>query len=361
MRRYVPDVKQKVRFCAAPDGVRLAYAVHGRGPPLVRVATWLTRLDSDWESPVWRHWLAALGERHTVVRYDERGCGLSDSEAGELSLETWVGDLEAVVNAAGFDRFTLVGLSQGAAVAVAYAALNPERVADLVLYGGYARGRRHRGQGREEEAMIAAIRAGWDEPAPTFRRVFSALFVPDGTPAEIAWYEELLRSSTSAETAVRLFEARGGLDVRRLAQEVRARALVVHTRDDRVVPVEEGRLLATLIPGARLVLLESANHILLADEPAWQSFVSELRAFLGTGPAAAPLGEVEDLSARELEVLELVAAGLTNEAIAERLYLSVRTVERHLSNIYAKLRVSGKAARAAAAARFSQRSAAPRL
>src|SRR5215217_1747786 len=99
MKRYVPNVKEEVRFCTAPDGIRLAYAVHGRGPPLVRVATWLTHLDTDWESPVWRHWLAALGERHTVVRYDERGCGLSDSAAGDLSLDTWMADLETVVDA----------------------------------------------------------------------------------------------------------------------------------------------------------------------------------------------------------------------------------------------------------------------
>jgi pimeloyl-ACP methyl ester carboxylesterase/DNA-binding CsgD family transcriptional regulator len=347
-------VNQEVRFCTARDGIRLAYAVHGRGPPLVRVATWLTHLDLDWESPVWRHWLATLGERHTVVRYDERGCGLSDSEAGDLSLETWVADLEAVVDAVGLERFVLVGISQGAAVAVGYAAAHPERVSDLVLYGGYARGRWHRGQRKQEDAVIAAIRAGWDADDPTFRGVFSALFLPDGTPEQRAWYEELLRSSTSAETAVRLIEARGSLDVRGLAPEVRARTLVIHARDDRVVPVEEGRLLAALIPGARLILLESANHILLPDEPAWDYFVSELHTFLGTRPPAAPHREAAELSARELEVLELVAAGLTNEVIAERLYLSVRTVERHLSNIYAKLGVSGKAARAAAAATFSQ-------
>jgi pimeloyl-ACP methyl ester carboxylesterase len=340
-------VKQEVRFCTAPDGIRLAYAVHGRGPPLVRVATWLTHLDFDWESPVWRHWLDTLGERYTVVRYDERGCGLSDAETGDLSVETWVADLEAVVDAVGLDRFVLLGVSQGAAVAVGYAALHPERVTDLILYGGYARGRTVRGQRKEEDAVIAAIRAGWTAVDPTFRHVFSALFLPHGTPEEMAWYEDLLRISTSAETAVRIFEARGALDVRRLAPEVRARTLVIHARDDRVVPVEEGRQLAALIPHARLILLESANHILLADEPAWSYFVSELHAFLGAGPAAGPPAPAADLSTRELEVLELVATGLTNEAIAERLYLSVRTVERHLSNVYAKLGLSGKAARAA--------------
>lgn len=347
-------MNQEVRFCTARDGVSLAYAVHGSGPPIVRVATWLTHLDFDWASPIWRHWLEELGQRHTLVRYDERGCGLSDSGVGDLSVETWVGDLEAVVDAAGLDRFTLLGISQGAAIAVAYAVEHPERVADLILYGGFARGRRHRGQRAQEDGMVAAIRAGWTTADPTFRRVFSCLFVPDGTTEQMAWYEDLLRKSTTPETAVRLFEARGEIDVRDLASKVEPRTLVAHARDDRVVPVEEGRLLAALIPGARLILLESANHILLADEPAWRYFVSEFHAFIGTGDVGQPLVPIVDLSARELEVMELVAAGLTNEAIAARLYVSVRTVERHLSNVYAKLGVSGKAGRAAAAASFSQ-------
>jgi pimeloyl-ACP methyl ester carboxylesterase/DNA-binding CsgD family transcriptional regulator len=349
-------VGQQIRFCTAADGVRLAYAVHGSGPPIVRVATWLTHLEFDWESPVWRHWLHGLGERNTVVRYDERGCGLSDREPGEPSVDTWVADLEAVVAGAGLDRFVLFGASQGAAIALVYAARHPERVTHLVLYGGYARGWRFRTSPhgpRQEEALISSIHAGWDDPNPTFRRVFSMLFLPHGTPEQMAWYDDLLRHSTSAEIAARLYDARGSVDVSATAPQVTAKTLVVHARDDRVVPVEEGRRLASMIPGARLVLLESANHILLADEPAWPSFLAELHAFLGTEPSLAEPPLV-GLSTRELEVLELVATGLTNEEIAERLTLSVRTVERHLSNIYAKLRVSGKAGRAAAAARLPQ-------
>jgi DNA-binding CsgD family transcriptional regulator len=195
---------------------------------------------------------------------------------------------------------------------------------------------------------------------PSFRHLFSTLFIPDGTPAQMDWYDELLRRTTSPEAAVRLFRARGGVDVTGTAGAVQARTLVMHSQGDRVVPVEEGRLLASLIPGARLVILDSANHILLADEPAWEQYVSELEEFLGTAgapPARAALGE---LSARELEVLELVAAGLTNEAIAERLFLSVRTIEHHLSNVYAKLGLSGKAARAAAAVSFVELQASAR-
>jgi pimeloyl-ACP methyl ester carboxylesterase/DNA-binding CsgD family transcriptional regulator len=345
----------EIRFCTASDGARIAFAVHGNGPPLVRVATWLTHLELDWASPVWRHWLDRLGESHAVLRYDERGCGLSGGGVDELSVETWVRDLETVIDAAGLERFVLFGVSQGAAIAVAYAARHPARVSDLVLYGGYARGRRLRGQGEEEEALIAAIRAGWASDEPAYRHLFSMLFLPHGTPEQMAWYDELLRMTTTADMAARLFRARGAVDVVDAARAVKARTLVIHARDDRVVPVEEGRLLASQIPGARLVVLDSANHILLADEPAWEQFLHEWREFLGTPNAPATPAQFDGLSPRELEVLALVAGGLTNEAIAERLVLSVRTVERHLSTIYAKLRLSGKAARAAAAVSFIEK------
>ena len=282
-------VEQQIRFCTAPDGVRLAYAVSGRGPPIVRVATWLTHLDLDRDSPVWRHWLDELADGHALVRYDERGCGLSDRHVGDLSVDAWVADLEAVVDAAGLDRFALLGISQAAAIAVVYAVRHPERVTHLVLYGGYARGRKLRGPEarREEDALLSVIRARWAEPDPTFRHLFSMLFLPEGTDEQMAWYDELQRRSTSAETAARLYDARGGIDVVEDAPRVAVSTLVAHARGDRVVPVDEGRLLGALIPGARLVLLESANHILLSDEPAWPAFLAELRAFLGTARADA--------------------------------------------------------------------------
>jgi pimeloyl-ACP methyl ester carboxylesterase/class 3 adenylate cyclase len=275
-------VEQQVRFCTAPDGVRLAFATHGQGPPLVRALTWLTHLEFDWQSPLWRHWLEGLADGHTVVRYDERGCGLSDREVEDLSLEAWVGDLEAVVDAANLDRFALLGMSQGGPVAVAYSVRHPERVSHLVLYGTYARGRLRRGpsQRQEAEAMIAMVGAGWGQNAPAFRRAFATMFVPGATSEQMRWFDELQRVSSSTETAARIRLSRNGLDVSDLAGQVTVPTLVLHARDDLVVPFTEGRLLAALIPSARFVPLEGRNHILLADEPAWPAFLSELRAFL---------------------------------------------------------------------------------
>ena len=323
----------------------------------MRTATWLTHLEFDWESPVWRHWLDGLAEGHTVFRYDERGCGLSDRDVEDLSLDARVADLEAVIDAAGLERVALIGISQGGPVAVAYAARYPERVSHLVLYGTYARGRLEREpspSAREQaQLMVSLIRMGWGQGEPAFRRMFTTLFVPDASPEQMGWFDELQRVTTDPETAVRIRHARNHDDVTREAAQVASPTLVLHARDDALVPFSEGRLLATMIPGARFVPLESRNHILLADEQAWEEFRAELSLFLR--PAGRPRrAELGELSNRELDVLALVAEGLDNEELAARLYLSVRTVERHLSNIYAKLGVSGKAARAAAAVRFSR-------
>ncbi len=348
-------VDQQIRFCVAPDGVRLAWARHGSGSPIVKAANWLTHLEFDWESPVWRHWLEGLGQDHTLIRHDERGCGLSDRDVTALSLDRWVADLETIVDAAGLDRFVLVGISQGAATAIAYAARHPDRVDKMVLYGGYVRGRSHRdgAQRQRHEALITAIRTGWTDPDPAFRHLFTMLFLPEGTREQMAWYDEPQRLSTSAENAVRLYSARAEIDVRDLAPRVSAECLVAHAVGDRVVPFDEGRLLASLLPSATLVPLPSVNHILLPDEPAWTEFLVQARAFIGEAGIPPPLGRGA-FSDREMEVLELVAAGLPNEDIAARLVISVRTVERHLSNVYLKLGVSGKAARAAAAAHFAR-------
>lgn len=352
-------MEQRIRFCTTDDGVQVAYAMHGHGPPLVKAANWFTHLQHDWQSPVWRHWLTELGRTQTYVRYDERGCGLSDRDLFEYSFDTWLRELEAVVDDARLDRFALLGISQGAALAIAYAVEHPDRVTHLVLYGGYVQGmlKRARTPAEREEALLrqSLVRVGWGRPDPTFRRVFTTLFVPGGTEEQLSWFDEAQRLSTSPENAERIMAARYQIDVIDLAKQVTTPTIVLHAVGDAAVPFEQGRQLATLIPGAKLVPLESDNHVLLDGEPAWDVFLEEVRAFLGAADPP-PVHDVAELSNREADVLALVAAGQSNEEIARRLFLSVRTVERHLSNVYGKLGLSGKSARAAAAAEFARRS-----
>jgi pimeloyl-ACP methyl ester carboxylesterase/DNA-binding CsgD family transcriptional regulator len=345
-------LNQEIRFCTASDGVRLAYAKHGAGPPLVKASNWLTHLEFDWESGIWGHWLEELGRTNTVIRYDQRGCGMSDRDVGELSLERWALDLETVIDAAGLEHCSLLGISGGAAIALSYAARNPTRVERIVAYGGWASGKFLRADEERRLAMRAVMRTGWGAPNPAFRRLFTMMFVPEGTPEQMAWYDKLQLRSASPEIAVRLYDALGETDATKLLPLVAAPTLVLHARGDLVVPFKEGRRIAAAVPSARLVTLESRNHLLLADEPAWQVFITDVREFLGVRSVPTLTGT--DLSLRERDVMQLVAEGLSNEEIAERLFLSVRTVERHLSNVYVKLRLSGRAARAAAAVRFSQ-------
>ena len=299
--RRVGAAMARVSFCTAADGLELAYGVHGDGPPIVKAANWMTHLEHDWQSPVWRHWLAALSQNHMLIRYDERGCGLSDRDVDEdaFTFERWVSDLESVVDAAAVDRFALLGISQGAALAIGYAVRHPRRVTHLLLYGGYARGRARRDEAQREESevLVAAIRVGWGHPNAAFRRLFTTLYLPGATPEQMAWYDELQCLSTSPETAARIWQARAVLDVTTLAAQVSVPTIVLHARDDAVVPFVEGRLLATRIPDARFVPLEGRNHILLADEPAWPALRAELDRFLGSPRASAPIPEW-DLSVR---------------------------------------------------------------
>jgi RNA polymerase sigma factor (sigma-70 family) len=354
----IVPLKHETRFCTSPDGVGLAYAVEGAGPPLVKAGNWMSHLEYDRHSPVWRHWVSELSRGHTLVRYDERGCGLSDRQFdGTPTLDSYVGDLAAVVDAAGLERFALFGVSGGGPTAIEYAVRYPERVSHLVLYGTYARGRYRRDEKQTEHSrlLIDLMRVGWGGAVPAFREVFSSFFIPNAGEEQKRWYDDMQQASSSGEMAARLWLSNTQLDISDTAREMSQPALVLHARQDLAVPYEEGRRLASLLPDARFVTLESENHILQEGEPAWAVFLAEVRAFLGDDEQAASVAEdLSDLSEREREVLKLVAAGMTNEEIAERLFLSTRTVERHLSNIYAKLRLSGKAARAAAAARFSR-------
>ena len=275
---------QQIRYCRSEDGVQIAYATSGAGPPLVKAANWLTNLDLEWESPIWSHWIDALSARHRLVRYDERGCGLSDWDVEAFDLETWVEDLELVVDSAGLERFPLIGLSQGGAVAIAYAVRHPERVTRLVLVGAYARGRLARAKTAEERddaALDMQIgRVAWRRDDPAFRQVFAAQFFPgEGRPTWDA-FNALQRATTSTENVVRFLDTFANIDVADLASHVRCPTLVLHARDDRRVPTAQARELARLIPDSSLRLLDSGNHILTAQEPAWPALLEELDRFL---------------------------------------------------------------------------------
>jgi pimeloyl-ACP methyl ester carboxylesterase/DNA-binding CsgD family transcriptional regulator len=345
--------RQETRFCRSPDGVRLAYARHGSGPPLVIAACWLSHLQYDWQSPVWRHFLEFLGSVATVVRYDERGCGLSDWEVDDFSLDPRVDDLEAVVDHAGLDRFALLGMTKTAPVAIAYAARHPERVTRLLLHGSNADAAvPATEEGRELAAtFLQMIKVGWARPEHEFRRVFTSLLVPGATEEQMSWVDALQRMSTSPENAMATTRVANTTDVTELLPRLQMPALVLHARGDRVRRFAHARLLASMIPDARLVTLESDNHILLADEPAWPVFEREVAEFMRADAEPTPgRAGLTELTHQERRVLELAADGCDNRAIADALCLSVRTVERHLQNVYRKLSLSGAAARTAAVA-----------
>ena len=275
--------RQEIRYCTTSEHVRLAYATTGNGPPLVKASNWLTHLDFEWGSPIWRHWYSALSLHHRLVRYDERGNGMSERDVPDVSFDTWVRDLEAVVDAAGLDRFPLLGISRGGPIAIAYAVKHPERVTQLVLYGAFAAGLKHVGTPQELEArraLTSLLRLGWGLNNPAFCRTFTCRFIPEATPEHEQWFDELQRVSTSPENAARLMERDDDIDVRPLLSRVKTPTLVIHCDRDHAVPPALGRLLAAEIPGARYVSLPSANHLMLEEEPAWPLFLEELGLFL---------------------------------------------------------------------------------
>lgn len=282
--------RQKIRFCTAADGVRIAYAMVGDGPPLVKAANWLNHLELDWDAPIWAPLFRQLARDHCFIRYDERGNGLSQADAGDISFDAFVRDLETVVDTAGIERFPLLGISQGCAVAIEYAARHPERVSHLVLWGGYASGWRLNaddGLRAEREAIITLVRSGWARDDAIYRQIFSSTFLPGATPEELEWFNAFQRQVVSAANAARFLEVFADIDVRHRLRQIAAPTLVMHARGDRRIPLAIGGQLAAEIPHAEFVTLDSDNHLLLGREPASKLFVAHTRQFLADGQPAA--------------------------------------------------------------------------
>lgn len=333
---------QGVRFAKSADGTALAWRRSGDGPPLVKAATWLTHLDYDRTSPIWSHQTAFHETHFDYLRYDERGCGLSDRRVGTLGLEIWVADLRAVVEAAGMPRpFTLLAQSQGAATAAAYAATYPEDVAQLIICGGFTRGADHRGDPKKaalNRAVIEVLRQGFDEEIPAFRDLFAARFVPDGDPKRTTWLGDLCRKSTTPEAAAALLTARAEIDASPYLSQLTLPTVVFHAEGDAQVPLSEGHFTARNIAGAEFIALPSDNHILQEEEPAWQVYKRELLARTGQDEPQATL------TPREEAILALMCEAKSNKAIARVLDVSEKTVRNHATHIFAKLGVTSRAA-----------------
>ena len=338
-------VKQKIRFCTnARDGVRIAYAASGGGAPLVKVGHWLSHLEFEVNSPVWGHFLDALSAEYTLLRYDQRGTGLSDWDVPDIGFEALVRDLETVVDAAGVERFALLGMSQGAPVGIAYAVRHPERVSHLILHGGYARGRKLRGDAAVAEladTMVRLAELGWGGDDPSFRQFFTSQFIPEGSAEQHRWFNELERISASPQNAARLMRTLNEIDVVDLLPQVTCPTLVLHATHDLRVPFAEGRLLAGAIAQARFVPLDTPHHLMLAQDAAWVRWQDEVNDFLGT-PTRQADARLASLTPRERELVALIAQGRDNAQIAAVLGLSEKTVRNHITSIFAKLDVENR-------------------
>jgi pimeloyl-ACP methyl ester carboxylesterase len=339
----MPHPAEQIRFCTSRDGTRIAYTMSGSGPPLAWIGHWTRHLKFDWDNPVWRPWLSLLTRHHSVVRYDWRGCGLSDRDDVEFSFGKYVDDFEAVVDAAGLKSFPVAAMAIGAAVAITYAVRHPERVSKLVLWGSQSSGWLIRGrslrQTEEGDARLKMIELGWPNESSAYGQFFAKMHIPDASPVQVSSYNNLLRLTTSPTNVVKLIKTFWELDVRDIVRQVRCPTLVLHARQDAIIPFDEGRLVASLIPGARFVPLESRNHLLLDTEPAWQALTEAIDNFLPAAQAEPGAG----LTARENQVLELVAQGLDNGTIARRLGIAAKTVRNQVSIIFSKLGVNSRA------------------
>ena len=338
-------LRQRIRFCNSRDGVQIAYAAVGRGPPLVMLSGGHSHLELDLDSPVFGHWLDELARGHTLVRLDTRGYGLSDRDVADHSIEALASDLEAVADALDLARFALLAWMGATPIAIAYATRHPQRVSHLVLHAAYLRGWLGRGVDSREraavEALVSQVEHGWDMPDPIVRHAITSSFIPDSSAAQQAWLNEAQRLSANGADAARRLRVRLEADVTGIAAGIGCPTLVLNTEGDTNPPLSESRLAASRIPGAHLVTLPGRNHIVLESEPAWRRWVEEVRAFLDQDRAQG--SPFECLSDRELELARLLAAGLDNAQIAARLDISEKTVRNHVTRVFSKLGVTTRA------------------
>ena len=339
------SLAQRIRFCNSRDGVRIAYSIVGRGAPLVMLSGGHSHLEIDPPSPVLGHWIAALARDHALIRLDTRGYGLSERNVHDHSIDAVVDDVQAVVDAAGIERFALLAWLGGTPFAVTLATRMPQRVSHLVLHAAYLRGWLKRGVGAQErdvvDALVKQVESGWDIADPIVRHAITSSFIPDSTPAQQAWFNDALRASAFGSDASRRLRTRLASDVTALARTIACPAIVLNARNDTNPPFEEGRLAASLVPGAHFVALSSRNHVLLEHEPAWRRWRDEVAAFLRRAPAQS--STFAALTRREQALLALLAEGIDNAQIAARLAISEKTVRNHLTSIYAKLGVATRA------------------
>jgi pimeloyl-ACP methyl ester carboxylesterase/DNA-binding CsgD family transcriptional regulator len=342
MSRFV----QEIRFAPVGDGASIAYAESGRGYPLVRAGHWMTHLEWDWQMPVWGPWIHGLSDRYRLIRYDNRGCGLSSAEAAPVELDSLVDDLAAVVEASGQERVAVLGPSQGGAAAVAYAARHPDRVSHLVLCDGFVRGTlvRQPGQRALIDAMARLVEEGWGQNNAAFRQLFTTQFFPGATREQAQAFNDMQRLSCSPAHAARIVRGLAEIDASPHLAAVRCPTLVMHCRDDARIPFEEGRFIAAHIAGARFEILDSTNHVPLQGEPAYSRMMELIAQFLpATASGKAHAAAFGGLSAREQEIVELLARGLDNAQIAARLGLAEKTVRNNVSAVFLKLEVESRA------------------
>lgn len=344
-------MNQRISFVRARDGTNIAYAESGAGPPLVRAGTWLTHLQYDWESPVWMHWLRFMSSRHTLVRYDPRGCGLSQSSsAGTIAFDDWVQDLETVVDHLGLERFSLFGMSQGAAVAAEYAIRHPDRIGHLTLYAPLVTGWRGRASSnaKQWQSIEQLVATGWGESSMAFAAMFAHLFLPDSPVEHREWYAELQRKTASKEVASAFMNVLAELRMFQRLKLVQVPTLVIQIANEHVIDPGSVPGVASEIRGSEFVSIDSSNHVLLGDEPGWQQFKE---AFARHVPGREPEGsgasssatKLRELSRRELEILTHLAQGLSNQQIGERLFISDKTVRNHITHVFEKLGVRTRA------------------